>query len=158
MFRRDQSDLDGSFALPDVVPGSYTVVAVEDAWGFDWSKPTLLARYAEHGQALTDWRTDRRGGAFAGAGGSTAPLRELGCVASGAARCFSLPTGTVATRKVVGGSTAFVTACSQHRRRNFGSRPQRTTPSSITSVSRAAYSKGQDAAVFPFAASTQFSS
>jgi hypothetical protein len=52
MFRRDQSDLDGSFALPDVVPGSYTVVAVEDAWGFDWSKPTLLARYAEHGQTL----------------------------------------------------------------------------------------------------------
>jgi hypothetical protein len=53
MFRRDQSDLDGSFALPDAVPGSYTVVAVEDAWGFDWSKPTLLARYAEHGQTLT---------------------------------------------------------------------------------------------------------
>jgi hypothetical protein len=53
MFRRDQSDLDGSFALPNVVPGSYTVVAVEDAWGFDWSKPTLLARYAEHGQTLT---------------------------------------------------------------------------------------------------------
>jgi len=53
MFRRDQSDLDGSFALPDVVPGSYTVVAVEDAWGFDWSKPALLARYAEHGQTLT---------------------------------------------------------------------------------------------------------
>ena len=52
MFRRDQSDLDGSFALPDVVPGSYTVAAVEDAWGFDWSKPTLLARYAEHGQTL----------------------------------------------------------------------------------------------------------
>ena len=52
MFRRDQSDLDGSFALPDVVPGSYTVVAVEDAWGFDWSKPTLLARYAVHGQTL----------------------------------------------------------------------------------------------------------
>jgi hypothetical protein len=53
MFRRDQSDLDGSFALPEVVPGSYTVVAVEDAWGFDWSKPTLLARYAERGQTLT---------------------------------------------------------------------------------------------------------
>jgi Carboxypeptidase regulatory-like domain len=52
MFRRDQSDLDGSFALADVVPGSYTVVAVEDAWGFDWLKPSLLARYAEHGQTL----------------------------------------------------------------------------------------------------------
>jgi len=53
VFRRDQSDLDGSFALPDVLPGTYTVIAIEDAWGFDWSKPTLLARYAEHGQTLT---------------------------------------------------------------------------------------------------------
>ncbi|HEX4544102.1 MAG TPA: carboxypeptidase regulatory-like domain-containing protein [Candidatus Acidoferrum sp.] len=53
LFRRDQSDLDGSFVLRDVVPGSYTVAAIEDAWGFDWSKPTLLSRYAEHGQALT---------------------------------------------------------------------------------------------------------
>jgi hypothetical protein len=53
LFRRDQSDLDGSFVLRNVVPGSYTVAAIEDAWGFDWSKPTLLARYAEHGQALT---------------------------------------------------------------------------------------------------------
>jgi hypothetical protein len=53
LFRRDQSDLDGSFVLPGVIPGSYTVVAIEDAWGFDWSKPALLAHYAEHGQALT---------------------------------------------------------------------------------------------------------
>jgi hypothetical protein len=53
LFRRDQSDLDGSFVLRDVIPGSYTVVAVEDAWGFDWSKPTLLTRYAKHGQAVT---------------------------------------------------------------------------------------------------------
>jgi uncharacterized protein (DUF2141 family) len=53
MFRRDQSDSDGSFTLPDVIPGTYTVVAIEDAWGFDWSKPTLLSHYAEHGQTLT---------------------------------------------------------------------------------------------------------
>lgn len=52
-FRRDQSDLDGSFVLRNVVPWSYTVVAIDDAWGFDWSKPTLLAKYAEHGQAVT---------------------------------------------------------------------------------------------------------
>lgn len=52
LFRRDQSDLDGSFVLRGVIPGSYTVVAIEDAWGFDWSRPALLARYAEHGQAL----------------------------------------------------------------------------------------------------------
>ncbi len=53
MFRRDQSDSDGSFMLPDVIPGSYTVVAIEDAWGFDWSQPALLSRYAKQGQALT---------------------------------------------------------------------------------------------------------
>lgn len=53
MFRRDQSDLDGSFVLPQVTPGSYTVVAIDDAWGFDWSKPTLLSHYAEHGSSLT---------------------------------------------------------------------------------------------------------
>jgi uncharacterized protein (DUF2141 family) len=53
LFRRDQSDLDGSFVLRGVIPGLYSVVAIEDAWGFDWSKPALLARYAEHGQAVT---------------------------------------------------------------------------------------------------------
>ena len=53
LFRRDQSDLDGSFVLRSVVPGSYTIVAIEEAWGFDWSQPTLLARYAQHGQAVT---------------------------------------------------------------------------------------------------------
>jgi Carboxypeptidase regulatory-like domain len=53
LFRRDQSDLDGSFALRSVIPGLYMIVAIEDAWGFDWSKPLLLTRYAEHGQAVT---------------------------------------------------------------------------------------------------------
>jgi len=76
MFRRDQSDLDGSFTLPDVVPGSYTVVAVEDAWGFDWSKPTLLARYARTWTNTDHRAIDRRSCAFAGAGGGTAAIRE----------------------------------------------------------------------------------
>ena len=53
LFWRDQSDSDGSFSLPNVIPGVYTLVAIEDAWGFDWSKPNLLAHYAEHGQTLT---------------------------------------------------------------------------------------------------------
>jgi carboxypeptidase family protein len=53
LFRRDESDLDGSFVLRGVIPGTYTVAAIEDAWGFDWSKPALLSRYAEHGQTLT---------------------------------------------------------------------------------------------------------
>jgi len=53
MFRRDQSDLDGSFILRDVIPGTYTIVAVEDAWGLPWLKPGVLKRYVEHGQNLT---------------------------------------------------------------------------------------------------------
>lgn len=52
-FRRDQSDLDGTFTVAGVIPGTYTIVAVEDAWGFEWLKPGVLARYAEHGQELT---------------------------------------------------------------------------------------------------------
>jgi Carboxypeptidase regulatory-like domain len=53
MFRRDQSDSDGSFVLPGVMPGYYTLVAVEDAWGFAWRQPGALARYVKHGQNLT---------------------------------------------------------------------------------------------------------
>ena len=52
-FRRDQSDLDGSFALPNVVPGTYTAVAIEDGWDLDWSTPSVIARYATRGQKLT---------------------------------------------------------------------------------------------------------
>jgi protocatechuate 3,4-dioxygenase beta subunit len=53
MFRRDQSDSDGSFVLPGVIPGLYTLVAVEHAWGFPWLQPGALARYVKHGQDLT---------------------------------------------------------------------------------------------------------
>jgi Carboxypeptidase regulatory-like domain len=53
LFRRDQSDSDGSFSLRSVIPGDYSLVAIDDAWGFDWSKPGELARYAQHGQAVT---------------------------------------------------------------------------------------------------------
>jgi hypothetical protein len=53
LFRRDQSDFDGTFVLRGVIPGSYTIVAVEDAWGLEWLQPSVLARYALHGQNLT---------------------------------------------------------------------------------------------------------
>jgi len=58
-FRRDQSDLDGSFALPNVVPGAYTAVAIEDTWDLDWSKPNVIAHYAKSGQKLTIPQTPR---------------------------------------------------------------------------------------------------
>jgi hypothetical protein len=53
LFRRDQSDSDGTFLVRGVIPGSYTIVAVEDAWGFEWLQPGVLARYVQHGQTLT---------------------------------------------------------------------------------------------------------
>jgi Carboxypeptidase regulatory-like domain len=53
MLRRDQSDLDGSFVLRGVIPGAYTIVAVEDAWGFAWLQPSVLSRYVQYGQNVT---------------------------------------------------------------------------------------------------------
>jgi len=52
LFRRDQSDFDGTFLLQGVIPGTYTIVAVEDAWGFEWLKAGVLARYVQHGQEV----------------------------------------------------------------------------------------------------------
>jgi hypothetical protein len=51
-FRRDQSDLDGSFTLREVIPGEYTVVAIQDGWDLDWSEPTLLGRYLARGERV----------------------------------------------------------------------------------------------------------
>jgi hypothetical protein len=51
-FRRDQSDLDGSFLLQSVIPGVYTVIAIADGWDLDWSRPGVLAKYAAHGQTV----------------------------------------------------------------------------------------------------------
>jgi protocatechuate 3,4-dioxygenase beta subunit len=53
LFRRDQSDQDGSFSLRSVVPGSYTIVAIENGWDLDWSRPGVIAHYAEHGKTVT---------------------------------------------------------------------------------------------------------
>jgi hypothetical protein len=52
LFRRDQSDLDGSFRLRDVIPGSYTVVAIADGWDLDWAQPGVIAHYARRGQSI----------------------------------------------------------------------------------------------------------
>ena len=49
LLRRDQSDTDGSFALRDVAPGQYTVVAIADGWDMDSSRPEELARYLPQG-------------------------------------------------------------------------------------------------------------
>jgi hypothetical protein len=51
--RRDQSDTDGSFALRDVAPGQYTIVAIEDGWQLDWSRPETMARYLQQGTTIS---------------------------------------------------------------------------------------------------------
>jgi hypothetical protein len=53
LVRRDQSDSDGSFSLHDVVPGQYTLVAIEDAWELDWAQPEVIGRYLPGGIAVT---------------------------------------------------------------------------------------------------------
>lgn len=52
LFRRDQSNSDGSFSLSRVVPGEYTLVAIEDGWDLDWARPEVDARYLAGGQKL----------------------------------------------------------------------------------------------------------
>jgi protocatechuate 3,4-dioxygenase beta subunit len=49
LIRRDQSDSDGSFTLTGVVPGSYTLVAIEDGWTLDWARREVLAPYLSRG-------------------------------------------------------------------------------------------------------------
>ena len=51
--RRDQSDSDGSFALRDVAPGHYTVVAIENGWDLDWERPEVISRYLPGGIPVT---------------------------------------------------------------------------------------------------------
>lgn len=52
LFRRDQSDLDGTFTFHSVIPGSYTAIAIENGWDLDWSKPAVIAQYAPHGEKI----------------------------------------------------------------------------------------------------------
>jgi hypothetical protein len=53
LFRRDQSDLDGSFNLRSVIPGTYTVIAIENGWDLDWAQPAVIAHYAQKGGSVT---------------------------------------------------------------------------------------------------------
>ena len=49
LFRRDESDSDGTFSLRDVLPGQYTVIALENGWDLDWANPAALQPYLKSG-------------------------------------------------------------------------------------------------------------
>jgi hypothetical protein len=50
--RRDQSDSDGTFAMANVPPGEYTVLAIENGWDQDWGDPELLQGWLSGGAAV----------------------------------------------------------------------------------------------------------
>ena len=52
LFRRDQSDLDGTFILHSVIPGTYTLLAIENGWDLDWSQPNVIRPYLARGQKI----------------------------------------------------------------------------------------------------------
>ncbi len=60
LFRRDQSDLDGSFLLHAVIPGEYTLLAIENGWDLDWSQPGVIAAYLKHGRKIAVSNQDGR--------------------------------------------------------------------------------------------------
>lgn len=49
LVRRDQSDSDGTFSLYDVLPGSYTVLAIQNGWDLPWRSPSVLQPYLKAG-------------------------------------------------------------------------------------------------------------
>lgn len=49
LIRRDQTDFDGTFTLNAVVPGKYTLLAIENGWDLDWSSLGVLAPYLKRG-------------------------------------------------------------------------------------------------------------
>jgi Carboxypeptidase regulatory-like domain len=52
LFRRDQSDSDGSFILPGVISGKYSVVAMENGWELEWADPDVMRKYVAGGEAV----------------------------------------------------------------------------------------------------------
>jgi hypothetical protein len=52
LFRRDQSDSDGTFTLNVVVPGRYTLMAIEDGWDLEWTDPGVLQKYIAVGESV----------------------------------------------------------------------------------------------------------
>jgi hypothetical protein len=52
LFRRDQSDSDGSFTLSPVLPGRYTLLALENGWELHWSDAAVLKPFLANGEPI----------------------------------------------------------------------------------------------------------
>jgi hypothetical protein len=54
--RRDQTNTDGSFDIPAIIPGQYILIAIDHGWNINWSDPSTLNHYLTNGVPL-DLRT-----------------------------------------------------------------------------------------------------
>jgi Carboxypeptidase regulatory-like domain len=52
LVRRDQSDSDGTFSLYHVLPGMYTLVAIQNGWDLEWLSPEILQPYLKFGEVV----------------------------------------------------------------------------------------------------------
>jgi Carboxypeptidase regulatory-like domain len=52
LFRRDQSDSDGSFALGDIIPGRYRLYAIEHGFDLQWTDAEVLRAFAKKSVAV----------------------------------------------------------------------------------------------------------
>ena len=52
LFRRDQSDSDGSFTLANVAAGRYTLLALEKGWELQWGDAAVLKPFLANGEKL----------------------------------------------------------------------------------------------------------
>lgn len=50
--RRDQSDSDGTFTLPHVLPSRYTLVAIDNGRDLAYQDPAVMAKYLAQGQSV----------------------------------------------------------------------------------------------------------
>ena len=52
LIRRDQSDSDGTFTLTNIVPGQYTLVAIDGGDELEYSNASVIQPYLANGQIL----------------------------------------------------------------------------------------------------------
>ena len=52
LLRFEQTDSDGTFSLSAVGAGAYTLLALEDAWDLEWSKPGAFDKYLPGGTVI----------------------------------------------------------------------------------------------------------
>jgi hypothetical protein len=59
LFRRDQSDSDGTFTLENIIPGHYRLYAIENGWDLDWHDAAVLSAFAKKSIAVEVHAGDR---------------------------------------------------------------------------------------------------